>query len=366
MKQKKRKKRRYTKKLNNSNNIKCTQVHAETHVYEDRERLSLFEKLVYTMTKPKKRIHFIIAIVAVIIGFIFNVLDDMPMFWLKGLLGFVLYLILFYTLMFIKEQNQKLEIELTGDPQLVKCQTKYKMRINSNLNFLLCIVACVYFVSISVILDFVELNLIGIYSLIALSCVVFCAFIIFQQYIFLLFLLRDISKIKPGKFFEMVPERTEWFKLIEKFSNICRNCFIVLGSLFIILFITFSPVNSIQIIFREKFLSIQFIPLLITWIIILVAIICMIPFSSLLRSYFLQKIYGNLIGQSIQNYSKLYASSKDESKILYLDIILRINDRKYVLQNSYTWIIPVIATLLNYTSLIVSIITDLRELNLFT
>lgn len=200
-----------------------------------------------------------------------------------------------------------------------------------------------------------------------LSCVVFVAFIIFQQYMYILFLLYNISKISPGRFYELIPERTEWFDLLENFSNICRNLFIILGSLFVLLFILFSPVNSVQIIFQEKFLSYKFIPLLCTWIIIFVAIVFMIPFSSFVRNNLLQRIYRNLVTQSIENYNRLYEKeNKSNNKLLYMDIILRLNDRKYILQNSYAWIIPVLVSVTNFTSIFISIIVDLKELHILT
>lgn len=326
------------------------------------KKATLFSKLIAIISKGSGLVHFLSATFIVVIGFAFNALDEMPLFWLKALFGYVLYLILSYTTIYINRKNNKLILELTGDPQLFKCQVDYTANVDSNFNFILCFVAGIYFVAISIILGFVKINPIGIYSLFALFCVVFWAFIIFQQYIFILLLLHDISKISPGNFYELIPERTDWFKLLEKFSNNCRNIFIVLGSLFILLFIIFSPINSIQIIFHDKFSSPQFIPLLCTWIIILIAIIFMVPFTSFVRSNLLQKIYKNLISQSIENYNKKYIESENDSQIIYLDIILRLYDRKYTLQNSYTWVVPVIVSITNFASVIISIVVDLKDL----
>lgn len=222
--------------------------------------------------------------------------------------------------------------------------------------------ACIYFVVISVMLEFVDINLIGIYSLFALSCVVFFAFIIFQYYIFFLLLMIDISSIKPGKYYEIIPERTEWFNLLEEFSNVFRNIFIVSGSSFILLFLLFSPVNSIQIIFLEKLASYKFLPLLFTWIIILIAIVFMIPFSSYISSSLLRKIHDNLVAQSIKKYNQLYRESSIENKLIYIDVMYRINDHRYALRNSFTWVLPLIVSITNFVSLIISIINDLKEL----
>lgn len=343
------------------NPIKCFLMQKK-----QRKKLPLFRYFVKTISKPSKLVHFLIAIFAVGFGFLFNSFGKMTLFWLKGLFGFILYMILSFTIIYIEEKNKEIEYELTGDPQLVKCQVNYQKRINSNFNFALCFIACIYFVAISVILGFVKTNPIGIYSLFALSCVVFCAFVIFQYYIFILLLLYDISQIKPGNYYELIPERTEWFNLLVTFSNTCRNIFIVLGSLFILLFILFSPVNSIQIIFQEGFISPKFWPLLVTWIIILIAIIFMVPFSSFVRSILLNKIHENLTSQSIKNYSTLYETSDEYFKITYMNIIFHLNDRKYVLQGSFTWVLPLIVSVTNFTSLIISISVDLKELNILT
>lgn len=362
MKYKNRKKRaRQHKQKQRQSNQKNLQGQPKTQ----EQKITLFSRLVKVISKPSKTVHFFIAAFIVEIGFIFNTIEEMPLFGIKAFFGFTLYLILSYTITYIEEKNTKLAYELTGDPQLAKCQDGYTMKINSNLNFILCFIASIYFVSISITLGFVKINPIGVYSLFALFCVVFFAFIVFQQYIFLLILLYDISQINPEKFYDLIPERTEWFNFLEKFSNFSRNIFIVLGSLFILLFIIFSPINSVQIIFQEKFTSPQFIPLLCTWIIILIAIVFMVPFSSFVRSNFLQKIYKNLVSQSIDNYNRMYESSNSDYKIIYMDIILRLNDRRYILQNSYTWVVPVIVSITNFMSLIISLIVDLKDLGLF-
>lgn len=349
------------KKMNRQKNLRESKSHQEKE-----EKTTLFRQLISVICKPNKLVHFFIAILAVGIGFIFNSFDKMPLFGIKALFGFTLYLILSYQIKYIEKKNNQLMIELTGDPQLVKCQINYFKKISSNFNFMLCVIACIYFVVISIILGFVEINPIGIYSLIALACVVFCAFIVFQQYVFILFLLHDISKISPGKFYELIPERTEWFDFLVNFSCICRDLFIILGSLFILLFMIFSPVNSIQIIFQEKFSSAQYIPLLCTWMIILIAIVFMVPLSSLIRSFLLRKTYENLASQSIDNYNHLYESSENDKKIIYMDIILRLNDRKYILRHSYTWVIPLIVSITNFSSVIISIIIDLKDIGLLT
>lgn len=330
------------------------------------KKSELFRNLVKLISKPSKLVHFFIAIFATGFGFLLNTLDEMPLFWLKGLFGFVLYMLLSFASIYMEEKNKEIEVELTGDPQLVKCQVNYQKRINSNINFVLCFIACIYFIAISVILGFVKVNFIGIYSLFALSYVVFVAFVIFQYYVSNLILLHDISKISPINYCELIPECTKWFDLLVTFSNACRNIFIVLGSLFILLFILFSPVNSIQIIFQEGPIAPQFLPLLVTWIIILIAIIFMVPFSSFVRSIFLNKIHKNLISQSIKKYSTLYKTSEGDYKITYMNIIFRLNDRKYVLQGSFTWVLPLIVSVTNFTSLIITILVDLKELNILT
>lgn len=365
----KRKKKNKRNKQHNSlaKEIKISKKQqSQREQHKNNEQLTLFGRLVKVISQLKKQWHLLIAALAINLGFLFNHYNKMPLFWLKGLFGFALYIVLSFAIIYIENKNKALEIELTGDPQLVKCNVKYRERINSNSNFILCLIACFYFIIISVILGFVKINPIGIYSLLSLFCVVFFAFVVFQYYIFILLLLRDIAKISPERYYELIPERTEWFNLLQTFSNGCRNIFIVLGSLFILLFILFSPVNSIQIIFKEGFTSAKFLPLLITWIIILIAIIFMVPFSSLARSFLLNKIHNNLISQSIKNYNILYNTSEGEVKMAYMNIILRLNDHKFVLQGSFSWFLPLVVSITNFVSLIASILADLKDINILT
>lgn len=327
-----------------------------------KEKTARFSNMTKVISGAPKTVHWGISTVATALGFLLNTIDPMPLFYIKGLFGFTLYILLSFTISYMSQQDKGLMKELAGDPQLSKCRAKYESRIHSNYNFILCFIACIYFVIVSIILQFVEINPIGLYSVIALFCVVFLAFIIFQHYIKILFLLYDISKIAPGTYYQLIPERTEWFRFVEKYSHVCRNLFILLGSLFIILFTIFSPINSIKVIMQNK-ISIQLIVLLCTWIIIILSIVFMIPLSSIIRNRLLGKIYSNLVAQSLTNLDELY---KMNNNILYADLIIRLYDRKYTVKDSYSWIFPVALSLINYVSVLVSLIVDLKELSVLS
>jgi hypothetical protein len=49
-----------------------------------------------------------------------------------------------------------------------------------------------------------------------------------------------------------------------------------------------------------------------------------------------------------------------------MDIILRMYDRKYILRKSYSWIVPAFVSLVNFSSVLISTIVDLKELGLFS
>lgn len=325
-------------------------------------KTTVYSYVTKLICEPNIAVHLVIAIIAVIIGLFLNRFDKMPLFWIKGLFGFVIYLVLCYIIRYTERMNQLLQYELTGDPLLSKCQMEYSKKTYSNCNIILCIISCVYFPTISIYLAFVRFSPIGIYSIFALVIVVFMAFMIFQSYIHIIFLLYSISKIKPGKFFELFPEETKWFNLLEELSGKCRNYFIILGSLFTLLFFVFSPVNSIQIVFLDGASNHMFLPLLGTWIIILIAIVFMIPFSSLVRGLLLHRIYDNLVVQSLNNYKGLYEKCSEDHKIVYIDIMFRIKDRNYKLRSSYAWVVPVLASLFNFSSVLLSILSDLKSL----
>ena len=80
--------------------------------------------------------------------------------------------------------------------------------------------------------------------------------------------------------------------------------------------------------------------------------------------YLAQRV--NLISQSIKNYNTLYNASEGESKIAYLNLILHLNERKYVLHGSFTWVLPVAISVTNFMALIISILVDLKDLKILT
>ncbi|MDR1018476.1 MAG: hypothetical protein LBM02_07210 [Lachnospiraceae bacterium] len=352
-------------KKSSRKNVKIIKVQQKS--IDEHKSISIFRKVLKIISKPHKRTHLMIALFASILGFILNSFDEMELFGIKVSVGVFLYLLLFYAIKFLMKQNDKLKIELSGDPNLSYASAIYFKRINRNLNFIPCFIASSYFVIISVILGFVKINFVGVYSLLALACVVFAAFIVFQQYIYILLLLNSIAAIQKTNengYDKLMPDRTCWFLFLERISYVYRNRFIIVGSLFIILFTLFSPVNTIEIVFYDKFLSEQYLPLLFSWVIILVAIVLMIPASSIIRYVLLHKIYNNLTEQSINLYQKLYdmESRITVKKSEYLEIIYHIYDRKYKLSDSYAWIIPSLFSLINFASVIISMMADWKDI----
>jgi hypothetical protein len=334
--------------------------------YSDmRESSTVFRKVLDLICKPNNTTHVAIAFLAVAFGFALNSLERMPLFHYKAPFGFLLYIILAYAIKYFKRKSNDILMEFTGDPNLFRCQKKYTKRVNSNCNFFFCFLACAYFVIISFSLDFIKFNYIGIYSAIGLCVVVFGAFIVFQQYIYILLLEYDISKISPNNYYQIIPERTRWLQLLEVLSSVYRDIFILAGSLFVLLFILFSPINSIQVLFQDTLSSPLFIPLLCTWIIILTAIVAMIPFSSFIRYRLLTKICNNLTSQSIESYNNLLKATTNANRLIYMDIMLKLNEKKYTVQRSYAWLVPIFASLVNASSVLISTVADLKELGLF-
>ena len=326
-----------------------------------------FNTLLDLLMNLKHKTHIIAVIIAVIIGFELNFLVNKPMelFPFKAFLGFCIIESLLTALIFLKKKNSELKTEMTGDPMLVKCKTVYFNRIKSNRNYILNFIASTYFVIIANQLGFVQLNYIGIYSLFGLFIVVFIAFIGFQQYLYILLLLYDISKISIDYYYELIPERTSWFQLVIKISNRYKNMFFITGTLFILLFIIFSPVNTVDIIFFQGLKSNKFIYLLLTWIIIFFAIIFLYPISSIMQSKIINKILENMKEKSISQYDSLMKQSIDYNKLIYMEIIRSIHNTDTIIKKSFSWVIPTVTTSLNFIAILLTIVQNLRALGYY-
>ncbi len=325
-----------------------------------------FEDTLLWITNGPLYSHVIKAFFATAFGFFINYFSPMELFIIKGPIGFALYIFLIAALKYFLKKNAEIKIKVSGDPKINLAKNKYVFRVKNDWNFLINGIAIVYFVTITFLLDFVKMNLIGIYSIFALAFVVFMAFTLYEQYIYFLFLLNDLAKIKSGDYYEIIPERTEWLLLITDFSQYTRYFSIIIGTLFTLLFTIFSPINSIDILFRQGLKSQIFLPLFLTWLIILFAIIIMIPLSGLIRIYYLQRIHNNLKSQAIDAYQLKYTFASNSDKPLYLDVMWRIHHSNLQFSNPFAWALPTIASVVNLTAVVISAISNLKSLGFIT
>ena len=92
MQPKKRKKRRFQYKHKQKKSNKKKFLTAQKKQQQQLKKTTLFRKLINVICKPSKKVHFLIAIFAVIAGVILNEFDKMPLFGIKVFFGFALYL----------------------------------------------------------------------------------------------------------------------------------------------------------------------------------------------------------------------------------------------------------------------------------
>lgn len=331
-----------------------------------KEKLKIIN-VIRCLTKCSMINHAILAFCLTAFGFVLNQFGKMDLFFIKGPIGFLLYIFLICSLKIFVTQNEEIDKALSGDPELTIAKRKYLKRVYSDWNYIVTAIAIIYFVSISLKLKFVFVNLIGIYSLIGLGVVVFFGFIIYQEYIYLMILLRDLSKIKDNNatpYYDPLPERTEWLTIIAAFSQKIRYLAIAIGTLFTVLFVIFSPINSIDILFNQGSSSALFWPLATTWLIIFFLIVLMIPLSGIIRSYYLNQIYNRLKEKAINTYKSVFSAVPDSDKAFYLDILWRIHESKFHFDNSFSWLLPSIASVLNFSVVIVSLLSQLKELGI--
>ena len=321
-----------------------------------------FGNIVDKLSRIKTSIYILLALYAVILGFGFNFFDPMPLFIIKGPMGFLISTTLLFSLNYFRKKSEKLKFEMVGDPILFVSYKKFTKRSSSNFNYIFCFIMPIFFCLISIILKFVIMNPIGIYSLICLFPVVFLAFIVYQQYIYLLLLLWGLSRNESEMYNKLMPESTKWYKVIFEMSGNYKNLFFILGSFFVILFIIFSPYNTIEIIFFIGKTSEIFWPLLLSWIIIFFAIIVLFPVSAILRNFLLLRILQNMKSNSVEYYTELANKSRGINQILYIDIIGRVNKDTKLPQTVFSHFIPIVTTIVNFISIALTILVELKSL----
>ncbi len=321
------------------------------------------KKFIGVIGSIKLKIQIILSIIFLIVGTILNVYFPLSLFYLKSILVLLILNILLYAIRRYNRNLKEIFIEASGDPVLNAYKRKFYNNIYSFSNVIASFVISIFFVLVSILLNFVCLNLLGIFSLCTLFITVFISIIGYSQYVYLINFLIKLSSSTLTNYSTFYPANTKWLSLSSRLANFYQNIFFILGSLFILLFSVFTPSNTLEIIsspYNDLFI---FFPLALSWLIILIAIIIAFPVTSIIKNNSIKRIVENMKYQSIKIFEDKIVYSNIDGQLGYLGIIKEIyKSDSFPFSKKNNLIIPYLTTFLNLITVLNKIFPSIKQI----
>lgn len=284
----------------------------------------------------------------IILGLLLNHFYFMPFFLIKLLLVLSILNLLIHSIRYYNEIIENVFNEIAGDPILNANKEKFLVKVFSKSNILISSVVGIYFVTISVLLDFIDTNFLGYIALIILFVTVFISIIGYLINVYLINFIMNLSKSDITNYSTFYPANTRWLVTISKLTNYSQNVFFVSGSMYIVLFSLFTPTNTIDILSApEKYFNV-FVPLFFSWLIIVTAVILGFPVTLFIKNFALKSIVENLKYKSILEFEGRINYVDPEVQVGYVGIIKEIkHSEKYPFDRKANLVIPSMTTILN-------------------
>ncbi|MDW3196574.1 MAG: hypothetical protein R8G66_29630 [Cytophagales bacterium] len=211
-----------------------------------------------------------------------------------------------------------------GDPVLSAERRKLKEAVYSKKNIWIGITIATFFVIISIILEFVTIDALGITSLTALFVSILLSIIGYMLFAHLLHFLVRLSSSDIEKYSRFYPAYTNWLVDITKNSAFYQNAFFIAGTMYVTLFTIHAPDDTLKILKTATFGNSSDLILTISWVIIILAVVVGFPVISYIRSRAIRNIVMNLKTKSSQYYENALKELKVEKQIEYIKIVKEI------------------------------------------
>jgi hypothetical protein len=157
--------------------------------------------------------------------------------------------------------------------------------------------------------------------------------------------------------------KTKWFVKIEQLSNYYRNRFFILGTLMVIVFIIFSPSNTIEIILGGYGRYRVFLPIVLYWSIIIGLVILFLPITSKIRDSAIDRIITQFTETQAKEYEKKALKSSADEVYKYLSTLEFIKTYSECFESKNNKkLVPIFTTALNFISIFIAMVSDLKDL----
>jgi len=174
-------------------------------------------------------------------------------------------------------------------------------------------VITVFFFSCIVMLEYIELDIIGAYAIYIAGSSVLIGAYGYMQYLCFLWFIHQAGKLeyRSGSYNTYAPAETPWVSQIAKTSQALRSFFLWIGLIYVIEYGMLVPTDKIS--FSRDAISLNTpnnAAFLISWLALFLLVIIAFPIINHYQRKFVTDIVKKLKGQTIQNLSDMMAEEK--------------------------------------------------------
>ena len=253
--------------------------------------------------------------------------------------------------------------DFVADPVLSAEKRKFINDVFSSNNLIVASCTSIFFVSASVLLNFVNIDPLGILSLISLFASIFISIIGYMLFVHLLRILIRISESDIDNFSRFYPAKTKWLVEITKQSAFYQTAFFIVGTMYVVLFTIHAPNDTIKILTTAKVASFSDVVLSFAWAIIIVAVIIGFPIINYIRGKAIRKVVSNFKNTSIQYYESVIHKIAIEKQLEYIKILKEIiESANYPVENKINLAVSTITILVNLVIALLKVFPSISAL----
>ncbi len=179
--------------------------------------------------------------------------------------------------------------------------------------FLASIIVTTFFFTCIVLLEYIKIDIVGIYAIfIAGSSVLFGVYS-YAQYLFFLWFIYKAGKCEVIDYDQYTPADTKWITNMAMISQRLRNYFLFIGLIYVIEYAILVPANQITITTTISINMPNNFAFIISWIAVFLLVVVAFPIINRVQFQLISKIVSNLKGRSIKNLSELMFLEKERA-----------------------------------------------------
>ncbi len=322
-------------------------------------------KQLYNLLNYLKFRHTYIIILYFILGLILNIISHskISFFIIKELLMLSTLCLGVYSLKKFNSSLVKIQFDVAGDIVLSVLVEKLKRRTVSNLNVLISSIAGLFYIWISIKLNFVLLNPVGIFALVTLYISVFISALLLLNYLYLIILMFQVSKRKIKCIHPQLISKNIWLTEINSIAIYSRNIFFILVSFMVTVFAIFSPKSLWEAILNGHYQTDIYLPAILYILSILIYDLLILPILSYQQYTLTKQIVRGINETNTKKYFDGLKKSPIEENYKYLNSIDLINSTSLeFVKNSKKRITPIVTYIFNGVTLFITFMVNTNQL----